>query len=167
LGRVTRVATGLSSQADSNKEEQAVRQPPSPGNRIPVIGAAWRAVIAVPLTVAFLTGCIGLWRGDYYAGRSSGGMDACVPFNFDVSIEEAGRIMGLAATTYPWGTASWDVVGQVKDWNIMLETKTQDPRVSPQVVRWTGKRNAISLDVAEEASAAGCPAPRTATLNRK
>jgi hypothetical protein len=90
-----------------------------------------------------------------------------VPFNFDVSIEEAGRIMGLAATTYPWGTASWDVVGQVKDWNIVLETKTQDPRVSPQVVRWTGKRNAISLDVTEEAGAAGCPAPRTATLNRK
>ena len=26
---------------------------------------------------------------------------------------------------------------------------------------------AISLDVAEEANAAGCPAPRTATLNRK
>jgi hypothetical protein len=81
--------------------------------------------------------------------------------------EAGGRIMGLAATTCPWGTASWDVVGQVTDWNIVLETKTQDPRVSPQVVRWTGKRNAISLDVAEEASAAGCPAPRTATLNRK
>ena len=142
-------------------------QPPGPGHPMPAIRAAWRAVIAVSLTAALLTGCIGLWRGDYYAGRSSGGMDACVPFNFDVSIEEAGRIMGLAATTYPWGTASWDVVGQVTDWNIALETKTQDPRVSPQVVRWTGKRNAISLDVAEVASAAGCPAPRTATLNRK
>jgi len=94
-------------------------------------------------------------------------MDACVPFNFDVSIEEAGRIMGLAATTYPWGTASWDVVGQVTDWTIALETKTQDPRVSPQIVRWTGKRNAISLDVTEAVSAPGCPAPRTATLSRK
>jgi hypothetical protein len=148
-------------------EEQAVTQPPGRGNPIPSIRAAWRAAIAVPLTAALLTGCIGLWRGDYYVGRSSGGLDACVPFNFDVSIEEAGRIMGLAATTYPWGTASWDVVGQVTDWNIALETKTQDPRVSPQVVRWTGKRNAISLDVTEAASAAGCPAPRTATLNRK
>ena len=144
-----------------------MRQSPGSRNPIRAIRAAGRAAIAVPLTAALLTGCIGLWRGDYYAGRSSGGPDACVPFNFDVSIEEAGRIMGLAATTYPWGTASWDVVGQVTDWNIVLETKTQDPRVSPQVVRWTGKRNAISLDVAEEASAAGCPAPRTATLNRK
>jgi hypothetical protein len=148
-------------------EEQTVTQPPGPGNPILSIRAAWRAAIAVPLTAALLTGCIGLWRGDYYAGRSSGGLDACVPFNFDVSIEEAGRIMGLAATTYPWGTASWDVVGQVTDWNIALETKTQDPRVSPQVVRWTGKRNAISLDVTEAVSAPGCPAPRTATLSRK
>jgi hypothetical protein len=118
------------------------------------------------MTAALLTGCIGLWRGDYYAGRSSGGLGACVPFNFDVSIEEAGRIMGLAATTYDWGTASWDVVGQVTGLDIVLETKTQDPRVSPQVVRWKGQRRAISLEVTEEGSV-GCPAPRTATLNRK
>jgi hypothetical protein len=157
------VSTG---RRDSNEEEQAVRQLPG-RDPISSIRAAGRAAIGVPLTTLLLTGCIGLWRGDYYAGRSSGGMAACVPFNFDVSIEENGRIMGLAATTYDWGTASWDVVGQVTDWNIVLETKTQDPRVSPQVVRWTGKRNAISLDVSEEAGAAGCPAPRTATLNRK
>jgi hypothetical protein len=143
-----------------------VRQPPGPVNPIPAIRAAWRAAIAVPVTAALLTGCIGLWRGDYYAGRSSGGLDACVPFNFDVSIEEAGRIMGLAATTYSWGTASWDVIGQVTGLDIVLETKTQDPRVSPQLVRWKGQRRAISLEVTEEGSA-GCPAPRTATLNRK
>jgi hypothetical protein len=167
LGRVTRRRRRVDRRRDSNEEEQAVRQPLGPENSIPAIRAAWRTAIAVPMTAALLTGCIGLWRGDYYAGRSSGGMDACVPFNFDVSIEENGRIMGLAATTYDWGTASWDVAGQVTDWNIVLETKTQDPRVSPQVVRWTGKRNAISLDVTEQAGAAGCPAPRTATLNRK
>ncbi len=129
------------------------------------IRAARRAVV-VPFAALLLTGCIGLWRGDYYAGRSSGDIDACVPFNFDVTIEEGGRIMGLAATTYPWGTASWDVTGQVTSFEIVLETRTQDPRVTPQIVRWKGQQHAISLEVTE-VGLAGCPAPRTATLNRK
>jgi hypothetical protein len=127
---------------------------------------AARRTVVFPLATLLLTGCIGLWRGDYYAGRSSGDIDACVPFNFDVSIEEGGRVMGLAATTYEWGTASWDVTGQVTSFEIVLETRTQDPRVSPQIVRWKGQQHAISLEVTE-VGLGGCPAPRTATLNRK
>lgn len=127
---------------------------------------AARWTVVIPFATLLLAGCIGLWRGDYYAGRSSGDIDACVPFNFDVTIEEAGRIMGLAATTYPWGTASWDVTGQVTNFEIVLETRTQDPRVNPQIVRWKGQQHAISLEVTE-VGLGGCPAPRTATLNRK
>ncbi len=67
--------------------------------------------------------------GNYYAGRSSGDLEACVPFNFDVSIEEGGRILGVAATKHQWGTASWDVSGVVTGMDIVLETRTEDPRV--------------------------------------
>jgi hypothetical protein len=143
-----------------------VRRLPNVLTPIVAIRVARRAALAATLAT-LLAGCIGLWRGDYYAGRSSGGLDACMPFNFDVSIEEAGRIMGLAATTYPWGTASWDVVGQVTGLDIVLETRAQDPRVSQPLVRWKGKRHAISLEVTEQEVSPGCPAPRTATLNRK
>jgi hypothetical protein len=151
----------------SSAKERIVRRLATALTPITTIRGARRAAFAATIAAGLLTGCIGLWRGDYYAGRSSGGLDACVPFNFDVSIEEAGRIMGLAATTYPWGTASWDVTGQVTGLDIVLETRAQDPRVSQPVVRWRGKRHAISLEVTEEQAAAGCPAPRTATLNRK
>ena len=69
----------------------------------PTMRIARRAVLGA-LAAGLAAGCIGLWRGDYYAGMSSGGLEGCVPFNFDVSIEEGGRILGLAATTYPFGT---------------------------------------------------------------
>jgi hypothetical protein len=128
---------------------------------------AWHAALLGSLVAWLATGCIGLWRGDYYTGLSSGGLEGCVPFNFDVSIEEGGRIMGLAATTYPFGTVSWDVKGMVTDFNIVLETRTEDPRAPERLVRWRGRRGAISLEVTEEARTGSCPAPRTATLNRK
>ena len=120
-----------------------------------------------PVAWLLAAGCIGLWRGDYYAGITNGGLDACVPFNFDVSIEEGGRIMGLAATTYPWGTVSWNVSGMIVDGKIHLETRADDPRAPQQLIRWGGQRRAIALDVTEETSAPGCPGPRTATLSRK
>jgi hypothetical protein len=126
-----------------------------------------RAVLLVPVVAWLVAGCIGLWRGDYYAGITSGGLDTCVPFNFDVSIEEGGRIMGLAATTYPWGTVSWTVTGMIVDGKIHLETRADDPRAPRQLVRWGGERRAIALEVAEETTAQGCSAPRTARLNRK
>jgi len=112
-------------------------------------------------------GCIGLVRGDYYAGITNGGLDNCPPFNFDVSIEEGARIMGLAATTYPWGTVSWTVTGVIVEGDIHLETRADDPRAPQQLVRWKGQRRAISLEVAEETAGQACSAPRTATLNRK
>jgi hypothetical protein len=133
----------------------------------PTMRTAWRVLLLGPLVAWLAGGCIGLLRGDYYAGITTGGLDVCVPFNFDVSIEEGGRIMGLAATTYPWGTVSWDVTGVVADGDIHLETRAADPRAPQQLVRWGGRRRAIALEVTEEGTAAGCPGPRTATLNRK
>jgi hypothetical protein len=128
---------------------------------------AVRRAVWLNLAAAWLaTGCIGLLRGDYYAGLSSGDLQACVPFNFDVSIEEGGRILGLAATTYPWGTASWDVSGMVTGTDVLLETRTMDPRVAEPRLSWRGRRGAISLEVTQEGSA-GCSAPRTVTLFRK
>jgi hypothetical protein len=118
------------------------------------------------LAASLTAGCIGLWRGDYYAGRSTGDLQACVPFNFDVSIEEGGRIAGLAATTYPWGTASWDVSGMITGGEILLETRTEDPRVAERRLWWRGRRHAVYLEVTEE-EGRGCPAPRSATLHRK
>jgi hypothetical protein len=117
------------------------------------------------LAACLATGCIGLWRGDYYAGLSTGGLDACVPFNFDVSIEEGGRIRGLAASSYPFGTVAWDVVGMVNGLDIVLETRTDDPRVAERQLRWQGHRYAVSLEVTEEGGR--CAPPRTARLNRK
>jgi hypothetical protein len=131
-----------------------------------VAWAARRAILYGSLVVLLVTGCIGLWRGDYYTGLSSGDLEACVPFNFDVSIEEGGRIMGLAATTYPWGTVSWDVRGAVTGGDIVLETRTEDPRVAERLRRWRGRRGAVSLKVTEEGPG-GCPEPRSATLYRK
>jgi hypothetical protein len=127
----------------------------------------WAVVRLLPIVAWLLAGCIGLLRGDYYAGITNGGLDACPPFNFDVSIEEGGRIMGLAATTYPWGTVSWDVTGMIADGKIHLETRAADPRAPQQLVRWGGERRAIALEVAEEGTAEGCSAPRTARLDRK
>ena len=125
------------------------------------------AVLLGPLAAAWLmTGCIGLWRADYYAGRTTGDLEECVPFNFDVSIEEGGRIRGLAATTYPWGTASWDVTGMVTGGEIVLETRTDDPRAPERMLRWRGSRGAVSLKVTEEGGGK-CAALRSATLNRK
>ena len=132
----------------------------------PVVRAARRAVLLGSLVAWLATGCIGLWRGDYYAGVSTGGIDACVPFNFDVSIVEGGRIQGLAATTYPFGTVSWDVSGTMTGSDIQLETRTEDPRVAERRLRWRGRWNAISLEVTQEGDGV-CSPPRTATLNRK
>jgi hypothetical protein len=130
--------------------------------------AARRVILVGSLVVLLVTGCIGLWRGDYYTGLSSGNLEACVPFSFDVSIEEGGRIMGLAATTYPWGTVSWDVRGAVTGGDIVLETRTEDPRVAEglRLRRWRGRRGAVSLQVTEEGTE-GCPEPRRVTLYRK
>jgi hypothetical protein len=138
----------------------------SPTSPMSPTWAARRIIMAGPLGVLLVTGCIGLWRGDYYAGKSSGDLEACVPFNFDVSIEEGGRIMGVAATTYPWGTASWNVEGMVSGGEVVLETRTEDPRVADRLRRWRGRRGAISLEVTDE-GAEGCPRPRSATLYRK
>jgi hypothetical protein len=124
--------------------------------------AVWLGLAAAVLAA----GCIGLLRGEYYAGRSSGDQ-TCVPFNFDVSIEEGGRIVGVAATEHPWGATSWDVSGQKTGADVVLETRTMDPRVpEPRLLRWRGRWQAILLEVTQE-GAAGCSAPRKVSLHRK
>jgi hypothetical protein len=72
----------------------------------------------------------------------------------------------VAATTYPWGTVSWDVSGAITGGDILLETRTEDPRVAERRLRWRGRRHAVSLEVTEEGSQ-GCATPRSATLYRK
>lgn len=132
----------------------------------PIARTTWHAILLGSIAAWLLTGCIGLWRGDYYAGLSSGDLEACVPFNFDVSIEEGGRIMGLAATTFPWGTVSWDVRVMTEGGDIILETRTSDPRIADPLIRWRGHRRAVSLEVTEEGGK-GCRAPRSVTMHRK
>jgi hypothetical protein len=112
------------------------------------------------------TGCLGLLRGEYYGGRSSGDLGPCVPIRFDVSLDE-GRVLGVAAAAYPWGTATWDVSGMVREGAILLEMRTEDPRVPDRRLRWRGRRQVHFLEVTEEGSGTGCPAPRSATLSRK
>jgi hypothetical protein len=128
---------------------------------------ASRAVLLSILVGGLTAGCLGLWRGDYYSGITNGGLDTCVPFNFDVSIEEGAQIRGLAATTYPWGTVSWDVTGVIVEGDIHLETRAADPRAPQQLIRWGGSRRAVSLVVTEETTGQGCSEPRTARLDRK
>lgn len=89
-----------------------------------------------------------------------------MPFNFDVSIEEGGRILGVAATEHPWGAVSWDVTGQVTGSDIVLETRTMDPRVPEPLLRWRGRRHAVWLEVTQEGSAV-CSTPRSVSLHRK
>jgi hypothetical protein len=126
-----------------------------------------RALLAAPVAAWLVTGCIGLTRGNYYAGRSSGDLQTCVPFNFDVTVLEGGRIRGVAATEHPWGASSWDVTGQQTGADVVLETRTMDPRVpEPRVLRWRGRWQAILLEVTQEGDS-GCSAPRTVSLHRK
>ena len=127
----------------------------------------WHVVMLVPAVAWLVAGCIGVWRGNYYAGMTTGGLDTCVPFNFDVSLDQGVRILGRAATTYPWGTVNWNVTGVIVEGDIHLETRTDDPRAPQQLVRWSGQRRAISLEVTEEGTAQGCSAPRTARLDQK
>jgi hypothetical protein len=129
--------------------------------------AVRRAVLIGPLVAWLAAGCIGVWRGDYFAGVTTGGLDTCPPFTFDVSVEDGARIRGLAATTYPWGTVSWEVTGVIVEGDIHLETRAADPRAPEQLVRWGGSRGAISLVVTEETTGQGCSEPRTARLDRK
>ena len=129
--------------------------------------AVWRAILAGPLVAWLVAGCLGVWRGDYFAGVTTGGLDTCRPFTFDVSVEDGARIRGLAATTYPFGTVSWTVTGVIVEGDIHLETRADDPRAPQQLIRWTGQRRAVSLVVTEETPAPGCSEPRTARLDRK
>jgi hypothetical protein len=130
------------------------------------MGTARRAVLAGLAAAGLTTGCFGLWRGEYYEGRTGGDLDRCAPFRFDVSIEEGGQIRGAAHSEHPFGVVTWDVLGTVSDGDIALQTQTLDPRVPQRSVRWRGRRSLISLEVAEEAGGA-CPVPRRATLQKK
>jgi hypothetical protein len=54
----------------------SLRRRDRPRPATPVIRAARRAVLVGPLVAWLATGCIGLLRGDYYAGLSSGDLEA-------------------------------------------------------------------------------------------
>ena len=127
-----------------------------------------RPVLWVVVLVALvLAGCFGLWRGDYYGGVTTGELEACVPFSFDLSIEEGGAIAGWATTEYRWGTVSWEIRGQVgPQGELRFETWTEDPRVAQRRLIWRESRHLARLEIAQEGGA-GCSAPRHATLHKK
>ena len=125
---------------------------------------ARRTVLAGLAAAALATGCFGLWRGEYYEGRTGGDVDPCAPFRFDVSIEEGGRIRGAAHSEHPFGVVTWDVLGTVSDGAIVLQTQTPDPRVPQRSLRWRGSRRERScplLPASREISDRGQEVKRT------
>ena len=94
------------------------------------------------LLASLTTGCVfGFTRGDFWEGKSTGDLGACVPFDFHVVVED-GRIGGYAVTDFEWGTTQWELRGLVgPERRVTLETRTQDPRVPQPSLTWTGRYN--------------------------
>ena len=108
---------------------------------------------------------LGLTRGDYWTGTSTGDLGACPPFEFEIALADD-VVTGTATSQFEWGTALWDVKGRLSpDRRVMLETRTQDPRVARPQSSWTGSYNPVLWDLTQEPEA-GCP-PRTARLQRR
>ncbi len=130
---------------------------------------AHRFVVA-PLALAVLltTACtpLGLARGDYWTGRSTGDLGPCPSFEFELAIDE-GKVAGSATSEFEWGTTLWEIRGQVGDQRrVTLETRTQDPRVAYGKLSWTGTINPILWEITS-APDPTCPKPRTAKLQRR
>jgi hypothetical protein len=126
----------------------------------------WLAAGTLGLAI-LLGGCLGLTRGAYWTGRSTGGPGDCVPFAFEVS-REGDRITGWAATRHEWGAVSWDVSGVLgEDGAVSLETRTIDPRVPRQRVSWRGTGNVFLGHLAETERDPACPEPRTVRFQRR
>jgi hypothetical protein len=130
----------------------------------------WRTRWARLLVVAALAaGCtpFGLARGDHWQGISTGDFGPCPSFDFVEVVIDEGRFGGYAETQHEWGTTVWDIRGRRDGDQVALETRTGDPRVSAQSVRWTGTYNAVFWEVRETPPGPGCPVPRVVRFQRK
>jgi|RhiMetdeSRZDD1v2_1073273.scaffolds.fasta_scaffold205451_1 hypothetical protein len=131
------------------------------------MGVARHVVVAL-LLLAALTGCVpfGLARGDYWTGISTGDLGPCPSFEVEIAIAED-RVSGTATSEYPFGTVLWDVRGQVSPTNeVLVEIRTGDPRVTRQIIRWTGTYNVMFWHLTEGPDPS-CPKPRTVALQRR
>jgi hypothetical protein len=139
-------------------------------DRIPrggTMGVARRVGLGL-LLACTLGGCppFGLARGDYWAGISTGDIGPCPSFDMELAIHE-NRIDGSATTDHSFGMVLWDIRGVESPQNeVMIETRTGDPRVARQIIRWTGKKNAVFWYLTETPDPS-CPKPRTIGFQRK
>jgi len=127
-----------------------------------------RALVAGLGLAALAAGCtpLGLGRGDYWTGTSSGTGEACPPFEFELAIDD-GRVTGSATAEFPWGAVLWDVRGQVgPERQVTLTTQTVDPRVASGRLTWTGSYNLVLWELAQ-APDSTCPSPRVVKLQRR
>jgi hypothetical protein len=126
-------------------------------------------VLALGAVAVLVGGCLlGKARGEYWTGVSTGTPSGeCVPFRFELSVIEGGRVVGDAVIDTHVGAVLWTVRGQVADGRaVSLDTRTEDPRVRRQLIEWRGQLDLFKLDLTET-DAAGCPATRTVRLQRR
>jgi hypothetical protein len=118
------------------------------------------------LVAALLAACtpLGLTRGDYWTGTSTGDLGPCPAFEFELALAD-GAITGSATSQFPWGTALWEVRGQVSSRRVRLETRTDDPRVEQRSFSWTGTYNPVLWSLVQ-APTERCP-QRTVRLQRR
>jgi hypothetical protein len=131
-------------------------------------GAEGRRWPVALLLLAFVGGCtpLGLIRGDYWTGTSTGGIDACPPYEFQLVLD-GDIVSGSATSEFPWGTVLWEVRGQLgAGRHVTLETRTDDPRVSASSQTWTGTYNPVLWEITQS-PVPGCAQPRTARLQRR
>jgi hypothetical protein len=124
-----------------------------------------RIVWCVGAAVA-LSGCLlGMARGDYWTGATSGQTHGeCGYFEFELMIED-GRVSGSATSEHKFGTVLWSAQGMVNpDGAVVLETAAHDPRVDRQSVRWAGTLNVFVMELVETG---GCSPARAAKLVRR
>ena len=123
-----------------------------------------RSALWLLLLLPALSGC--LIRVGYWTGQTSSGPGACVPFEFELTLD-GDRIGGSATTEFEWGTVLWNVAGTLSAGKFAVETVTPDPRVTRQRIRWSGDGNILTGSLTEDVKDEACPAPRTVTLQRR
>jgi hypothetical protein len=126
-------------------------------------------VLALGAVAVLVGGCLfGKARGEYWTGVSTGTPSGeCVPFHFELSVIESGRVVGDAVAETWTGAVLWTVRGQVADGRaVSLDMRTEDPRMRRQLIEWRGQLDLFKFDLTEM-DAAGCPAARTVRLQRR
>lgn len=119
------------------------------------------------LLLLLTAGCtpLGLARGEYWTGTSTGDLGSCPSFEFEISLVDD-AVTGTATSEFEWGTALWEIRGRVaSDRQVSLETRTDDPRVARPKLTWTGTYNPVLWSLTERPDP-GCPS-RTARLQRR